>query len=215
MRKLGPTNPESAQVIQLGNGNAGIELHNLLSSLLSLSLPHFFLKFIYFFILREREHVSKHAQVGWGAKREGDRESQVGSSPSTQSPMWGSNSRTMRSWLELKSRVRRVINWATQEPLLLPLLNSIYTWPYVFMCVINQSYFTCWFKFGFICLCSSWQMKQTLKRAFWFLSLPLNFNFTIAHPVGQKSHLKTWLQAINLQTKSIGFKIFSVGQLGH
>ena len=43
-------------------------------------------------------------QAGWGAEREGkrERESQAGSTISAWSPMWGSISWTLRSWLELK-----------------------------------------------------------------------------------------------------------------
>ena len=69
--------------------------------------------FIYVF-QRERERENK-----LGAEREGDRESQAGSMPSVQSPMQGSNPQTMRSWPELKSRVRGLTHWATQVPLLM------------------------------------------------------------------------------------------------
>ena len=51
----------------------------------------FFFKFIYLF-LRERESMSEG-----GAEREGERESQAGSTLSMRSPMWGLNSRTVRS----------------------------------------------------------------------------------------------------------------------
>ena len=40
-----------------------------------------------------------------GAEREGDRESQAGSAPSSQRPMRGLNSQTVRSWPESKPRV--------------------------------------------------------------------------------------------------------------
>ena len=48
----------------------------------------FIFKFIYF----ERERMTRG-----GAEREGERESQAGSAPSVQSPMWGSNPRTVKS----------------------------------------------------------------------------------------------------------------------
>ena len=44
-----------------------------------------------------------------GAEREGEKESQAGPALSAES-LWGSNSRTRRSWPELKSRVRCLIN---------------------------------------------------------------------------------------------------------
>ena len=72
----------------------------------------FFFLNAYLFILRERE--STHTG---GAEREGDRESQAGSTLSSQSLMWGSNSWTERSWPELKSRVGHLTDRATQVPL--------------------------------------------------------------------------------------------------
>ena len=55
--------------------------------------------FIYFWD-RERQRMN-----GGGAEREGhtDRKQAPGSEPSAQSPTWGSNSQTVRSWPELKS----------------------------------------------------------------------------------------------------------------
>ena len=52
------------------------------------SLKKFFFK-VYLFILRESDQGR--------AAREGERESQAGSTLSTQSPMWGLNSRNVRS----------------------------------------------------------------------------------------------------------------------
>ena len=49
-----------------------------------------------------------------GAERERQRESQAGSTMSAWNPMWGSNSRTTRSWPEPKSRC--LTDWATQAP---------------------------------------------------------------------------------------------------
>ena len=57
----------------------------------------------YLFILREKESRS-----AGGEEREGERESQAGTEPSAQSPMWGLNPCTMRSWPEPKSGVRRL-----------------------------------------------------------------------------------------------------------
>ena len=70
----------------------------------------FFFKFIYLFWERERERERE-------GERERERESQAGSGLWAQSLMWGSNPRTVRSWLEPKPRVRRVSDWATHAPL--------------------------------------------------------------------------------------------------
>ena len=61
--------------------------------------------FKYLFILRESESESKHVS---GGRAERDRETQnlkqaSGSELSAQSPTWGSDSRTSRSWPQLKS----------------------------------------------------------------------------------------------------------------
>ena len=78
----------------------------------------FFFKFIF---ERERKCVNEHT-TGGGAERE--RESQAGSALSAWTQMWGSNSQTLRSSPEVKSRVRRWTNWVTQVPLSLPLLKA-------------------------------------------------------------------------------------------
>ena len=76
-----------------------------------------FLEFLVFLFKRETEIERQRQRMnGRGADREEERESQAGSALSAQSPMWGSNSRTMRSWPELKPRVRRLTNWATEVP---------------------------------------------------------------------------------------------------
>ena len=49
-----------------------------------------------------------------GVEREGEKESQVGSSPSAQSPTQGSIPWIMRSWPEPKSRVGCSTDWCTQ-----------------------------------------------------------------------------------------------------
>ena len=46
-----------------------------------------------------------------------DRKSQAASALSAQSPMWGLNPPTVRSWHQLRSRVRHLTDWATQVPL--------------------------------------------------------------------------------------------------
>ena len=53
--------------------------------------------FIYFWE-RKRERMSRE-----GAEREGDRGSEAGSLLTAESPMWGSNPRTVRPWPEPKS----------------------------------------------------------------------------------------------------------------
>ena len=52
------------------------------------------LVFLSLFIYFERKRESTQAEEG---EREGQTESQAGSMPSTQSPMWGSNPLTVRS----------------------------------------------------------------------------------------------------------------------
>ena len=70
------------------------------------------------FISFERESVSVPAHGrGRGREREGERESQADSVLSTQSPTWGSNPQTVRSWPAWKPRVEHLTNWATQVPL--------------------------------------------------------------------------------------------------
>ena len=51
-----------------------------------------------------------------GRVRERERESQAGSALSAWSPKWGSNSQ-VKSWPELKPRVRRSTDWGIQVPL--------------------------------------------------------------------------------------------------
>ena len=54
---------------------------------------------------------------GIGRERGREKECQACSAPSVQNPTRGSNSRTMRSWPEPRSRVRRSTDWTTQVPL--------------------------------------------------------------------------------------------------
>ena len=72
-----------------------------------LSFVSLFFKFIYLFWERER---------GVG-QREGQTEAQAASVLSAQSLIWGSNSRTVRSWSEWRSRVRCSTDWVIQTPL--------------------------------------------------------------------------------------------------
>ena len=60
-------------------------------------------------------------------EKEGERESQAGSTSAAQSLTWGSIPRTERSRPELKSKVRHSTDWATQEPHLLP-FNTEFWW---------------------------------------------------------------------------------------
>ena len=62
-------------------------------------------KFIYF----DWEH-----ELGRGRERR--REYQAGSALSARSLMWGSNSQTVRSWPEMKSRVQSLMDWGTRHP---------------------------------------------------------------------------------------------------
>ena len=80
------------------------------------------LKFIYLFWERERDREREEEsseEKGRGRERERDRESQAVSMLSAQSLMWGLIPRTMRSWPDLKARVGRLTDWATQTPLFL------------------------------------------------------------------------------------------------
>ena len=61
------------------------------------------------------EKESTTAQEGEGQK-ERERKFQAGSVCSAQSLMWGSKSQTTRRWLEPKSRVGCLTDWATQVP---------------------------------------------------------------------------------------------------
>ena len=77
---------------------------------------------LYLFIF-ESEHAYKW---GRGRKRERgrEREFQVGPALSAQSPMWGSNPWTTRSWPEPTPRVGCLTDWATQVPLESVLLKA-------------------------------------------------------------------------------------------
>ena len=66
-----------------------------------------------YFLFFERKRASMSRG---GAERDGDRGSKAGSVLTASSPVWGLNSWTMRSQVELRSRVRRLTNWATQVP---------------------------------------------------------------------------------------------------
>ena len=66
--------------------------------------------FVYF---RESEWACGQ---GKGRERGRQKESQAGSALSVETPTWGLNPRSVRSWPELKPRVRCLTNWATQAP---------------------------------------------------------------------------------------------------
>ena len=74
----------------------------LFFSFILISLKTFFFSL---FILRERM-----SEQGRGRERGRERESQAASALSAQSLRWDSNSRTVRAWPELKSRVGRITN---------------------------------------------------------------------------------------------------------
>ena len=72
----------------------------------------FYIIFKFIYLLWERDRESKQ---GRGRETErGTRESQPGSTLSALSPMRDSNSRTVRSWPEPKSRFGCLTDWATQ-----------------------------------------------------------------------------------------------------
>ena len=66
---------------------------------------------LFIYLEREREN-----EWGRGRKKGRERESQAGSTLSVQTPTWDSNSWTMKSWPELKSRMRQLTDWTTQVP---------------------------------------------------------------------------------------------------
>ena len=72
----------------------------------------FFLCYLFILRDREKERVCMHVSRG-GTQRE---KSQAGFALSAQSLMCGSIPQTMRSWPELKSRVRCLTDRATQAP---------------------------------------------------------------------------------------------------
>ena len=76
-----------------------------------------YLEFIYFERVRERECRSTQVCTSRGGTERGkERESQGGSEVSVLNSKWSSIPRTVRSWPEPKSRVRRLTYWTTQEP---------------------------------------------------------------------------------------------------
>ena len=74
-----------------------------------------FWTFIFIFE-RERVCVCVHASK-WKRGRDRETEDQNQSSLRVQTPLWGLNSQTGKSWPEPKSRVSRLTDWATQAPL--------------------------------------------------------------------------------------------------
>ena len=83
----------------------------ILRKLLSNHFPYYFFLKVYSFLREKgRAHANK-VGAERERKREGGRKSEVGSSLTTHSSMWGSNSRTLRSWPEPKSDT-----WLTEPP---------------------------------------------------------------------------------------------------
>ena len=70
---------------------------------------------VYLF-LRDRDRERQRETAWGGSEREGDRDSEAGSMLLAQTPVWGLNPQTMRSWPELKPRVGRSTDWATYVP---------------------------------------------------------------------------------------------------
>ena len=69
--------------------------------------------FVYF---GEGEGETKSTQVGKEQRETENPKQALGSELSAQSPTRGSNPRTVRSWPELKSRLRCLIAWDIQAP---------------------------------------------------------------------------------------------------
>ena len=97
------------------------------------------LKFIYLLLFFERDWERERA--------ERERESQAGSMQSVQSPTWGWNSQTVRSWPESKSRVRCLPDWAPQGP---QIHMSLKLSPATFKPSLLVFYF--FFSFSFVCM---------------------------------------------------------------
>ena len=75
-------------------------------------IDEFYFSFKFLLLLFSHFWRERESNQGRGREREGERESQAGSTLSAQSPMRGPNSRTVRSWPEPKSTVRRSTDWA-------------------------------------------------------------------------------------------------------
>ena len=95
-----------------------------LKSLFIIAIYIFLNLFIYF----ERVRVSEQ-----GRGRESQRGSQARSILPAWSPTWGSNSRTVSSWPEPKSRVKRLTDWATRAPLCQAIFFKRLTFAYYFL----------------------------------------------------------------------------------
>ena len=127
----------------------------------------YFFKFIYF----ERERKRERAGKGQGGKRE--REAQAGSALSPQSPICGSNSRTVRSWPEPKPRVGHLTNWATQVPLeyVSSLGSTMFFWKEMLLCIKNH------FK-----LSPAWFHWEHLLYGFYYSSFLKIFQYAMFTP---------------------------------
>ena len=111
----------------------------------------YFLKFIYFERQRERERErERESKQGRGTERGRERKNpkQAPHCLSAQSMMWGLNSRTVRSWPELKSRVGHLTNCANQVPWTRTFIISFHTGYKNTECWASSPQSLIWFFWG-------------------------------------------------------------------
>ena len=77
--------------------------------------------------------------MGWVGQRERERESQAGSTFSTRAPH-GLNPITLRSWPELKPRVRHSTDWATPDTLIISFFKCGFTLLFWYLCFLFPFY---------------------------------------------------------------------------
>ena len=94
-----------------GSRRRSLQRTGLQNIVTNIHFSYLFMYFQVYLFIFEREFT----QAGEG-QRERERESQAGSALSAWSPTRGSNSRTVKPRHELKTRVWRSTNWATQVP---------------------------------------------------------------------------------------------------
>ena len=126
-----------------------------------------FLKNVYLSILRERERERMHEQ-GRGRER-GKRESQTGSALSEQRSTWGSISWTVRSWPEPKSRVRHLIDWATQLMNLSKLGVYVDAMRTLIFCIINTH--------SYCLTCLDCLVSTKIKRSMFYCAISWSQQF--------------------------------------
>ena len=153
----------------------------------------FFFK-VHLFTLREQERAS------WGGAERGiERESQAGSTLPVQSPMWVLKSQIVRSWPEPKSRVRCLIDWATQARMKFLENTSLFFHPCFSGENIYEIYYLNTLKYTYVSLstfslfsnhhlCSSPERPHRLKLDFRLLEI-LNLNCPPAQPCRPPSYL--------------------------